>query len=492
MRSASVAKNVAACSLPAPTSSGVAASGTGLMAQGRSLFVIGYVALVSLIAFENQAVVTAMPTVAGELHGLNLYAMAFATTTAMSLVSIAISGAWVDRLGPAIPTMLGVAMFIVAMLVITTAGSMPVVVVGRVIQGLGTGVIIVALTSSVALRIPESVRPRMIAVSSSAWVAPSLFGPVIAGIVVEHTSWRWIFGAAAVLAVPISLAVWFAIRDIRPAHDPVEAETERTMSKRGTLWFAVATAASVLVLHLGAQGVKATPVLSLALMAVSLVVVLLLASRLLAPGALRAVRGVPTITLVRAFTTAAYFGAELFLPLLLINEHGFSPSNAGLFIAVGGISWFLGSFAQSMKWAKPYQYRLIWIGTLCIGAGIALMAFLAFPNTPVWLGIVGWFIAAFGMGTTTASQSLTLMSQTPMRMQGVNNAYLQFADALGSAVSLAVGGVLIAWTAPHPTTAIFLGGLLTMSVFALIATAFGPRARQRSTPPTGALPIPPA
>ncbi|MGO1289522.1 MAG: MFS transporter, partial [Cellulosimicrobium funkei] len=314
-----------------PTEAGTLSPGT----QRTVLF--GMVAFVFLGAFEALAVATAMPTVAVELDGLTLYTLAFAASLASSVVGMVASGRWSDRAGPTTPLWTGIGLFLAGLLVAGLAQDMLVLVAGRVLQGVGTGLYIVALYVLVARVFPTDRRPKVFAAFAAAWVIPSIVGPAIAGLVVEHVGWRWVFLAVPVLAVPALFLMRPGMRAARgsapepaPASAPqsgdrpddAESPLDRT-ARQASLTWAVVAAVGIGALNYAGQlrGVGLAALLVASLAAVALAV-----PRLLPRGTTRAARGLPSVIAIRGLVAAAFTGAEVLLPLLLSHERGLSPS----------------------------------------------------------------------------------------------------------------------------------------------------------------------
>jgi MFS family permease len=118
---------------------------TTLLARPHRALTIGSVALISLIAYVYLAVATSMPTVARELHGLALYPLAFGGALAASVVGIVVAGGWSDTAGPRTALYTGVAGFVTGLTMAALAQDMVLMVLGRIVQGLGGGMISVAL-----------------------------------------------------------------------------------------------------------------------------------------------------------------------------------------------------------------------------------------------------------------------------------------------------------------------------------------------------------
>ena len=87
------------------------------------------------------------------------------------------AGMWSDRRGPVTPLLAALAMFSLGLLVCGTASSMEMLVVGRVLQGLGGGALTVGLYVVVGLVFPAALQPAVFASFAAAWVLPALFGP---------------------------------------------------------------------------------------------------------------------------------------------------------------------------------------------------------------------------------------------------------------------------------------------------------------------------
>src|SRR6476661_2643355 len=127
--------SLAAHRVPVPPEEG------GLWSPERRPLTVGLVLTITLVATEALAVSTAMPIVARELGGLELYGLVFSAFTASSLVGIVVAGQLIDRRGIVVPFVLGLAMFAAGLTIAGAAVSMPMLILGRLIQGLGGGAI---------------------------------------------------------------------------------------------------------------------------------------------------------------------------------------------------------------------------------------------------------------------------------------------------------------------------------------------------------------
>ncbi len=201
---------------------GGAAGADGLWVPARRALTIGLVLTITFIASEALAVVTVMPVVARELGGLDLYGWVFSAFMLGSVVGIVLAGRQADRHGPAVPYLGGLLLFTVGLLVAGLAPSMPVLVSGRVLQGFGAGAVPAVAYVAIGRTMPDALRPKMMAMLSTAWVVPGLAGPAASAAVAHLFGWRWVFlGLVPVVVLTGSLAIPSLIRLARrPAGRP--------------------------------------------------------------------------------------------------------------------------------------------------------------------------------------------------------------------------------------------------------------------------------
>lgn len=432
----------------------------------RSL-TFGIVALVLLVAFEAMAVTTAMPVAVRELNGLSLYAWGFSGFMVASLFATVVAGGIADRRGPLPPFLAGVTLFTGGLILAGLAPTMVLFLLGRAVQGLGGGAVVVALFVIVGRAYPGHLRPRVFAVISSAWVLPSIVGPLVAGTVSEHASWRWVFLGLVPLVLGPLLVMLPRLRHL-PSVEPSKPQAGRN-------WLALFAAVGIGLLQWAGQELQWFSLIALAVGVVAIVVSL---PKLLPPGTLRFRRGLPTVVAMRGLLAGAFFGSQAFVPLMLIEHRGLSTTVAGLTLTVGALGWSSGSFWQGRPSLRTPRSQLIRIGALFVALGTAVVALAVFTTVPVWLAAVGCAIAGLGMGLSLASLSVLLLDISPVEQQGVNTAAAQMSDSLGNVIFIGLGGVLFAFLHERvDAVATFLPIFLVMILVGLGALAASTRVR---------------
>ncbi|GAB7192206.1 MFS transporter [Kineococcus sp. NUM-3379] len=443
-----------------------------LLARPHRALVLGIVGLVALTAFEAVAVATAMPVVARDLGGLHLYALAFAAPLAASIVGVVAGGSSSDARGPRRPLLLGLVLFVAGLLLSGLAPSMEVFTAGRAVQGLGSGMLVVALYVVVARAFPAGLQPRVFAAMAAAWVLPAMVGPAVSGLVAEHLGWRWVFLATPLLAAAAVVPVAGRLPGDTPGRAAGDARTR--------LAFSAALALGAGALHLaGERGGTSGALLA----AASLALVVAGAPRLLPAGTVLARRGLPAVVALRGLVFAAFTGAEVFLPLLLTARRELPVAVAGLVLTAGALGWSAGSWWQGRREVPPdaealraERAGLLRLGLGMQALGIAVAAAALLPAVPVAVALAGWLVAGFGTGLAYPVTSLLVLGMSPEGEQGRNSSALQISDALVATVVLAASGsVLGALGAQDPLS--YAAGFAVAGGAALVGALLAGRAR---------------
>ncbi|MER5601734.1 MFS transporter [Streptomyces sp. NPDC002265] len=421
----------------APTLPAAEGDESTVLSRSYRALSIGMVSVVLLIAFEATAVATAMPVAARDLDGVSLYAFAFSGYFTTSLLGMVLAGQWSDRKGPLGALTSGIAAFAAGLVMSGTAQAMWPFIAGRAVQGLGGGLVIVALYVIVGRAYPARLRPAIMAAFAASWVVPSVVGPLAAGAVTEQLGWRWVFLGIPVLVVfPLALALP-QIR--RRAAGPVGGEAAAFDRRR--IRFALGISVGAGLIQYAAQDLRPSSLLPAV---VGVVLLVPAAHNLLPHGTWRAARGLPSVVLLRGLASGAFVAAESFVPLMLVTQRGLSPTAAGFSLAAGGVTWAMGSWVQSRPRMEPYRERLTTVGMVLVVAAIAVVPSVLIHAVPVWTVAVVWAVGCFGLGPVISSTGVLLLQLSAPEEAGANSAALQISDGLSSALLLAAGGAAFA------------------------------------------------
>jgi len=420
---------------------------------------VGILATMTLIAFEAMAVATAMPVVARDLGGLRAYPLAFSLFMTTSLFGIVLAGSWSDVRGPRGPVLTGLLLFGGGLLACGFARSFPMLLAGRAVSGAGGGLLVVALYVVVARVFPTVVQPRVFAYLSAAWVLPSVVGPPLAGWLATSLTWRAVF-----LIVPplvLVLGVLLLARMPGPGSvDPpgsVDRASQGDAPRTGVRVLAgLVTALGAFALQFGLQahgldrpGRQGAAWLTgwpagWLIAAAGLAAVLVAVPRLLPAGTMRLRRGLPSVIAVRSVYSGAFFAAETFVPLMLVEHRGLSPTLAGVTLTGGALGWAAGSWVQGRPGLRVDHTTLLWAGIAVVAVAVLALVPSPLPALPALYVWPVWVLAGFGMGLGMSSTSVLTLRLSVSGEAGRNSSGLQVSDCLGAVLVLGAAGAAYA------------------------------------------------
>jgi predicted MFS family arabinose efflux permease len=414
-----------------------------LWAPQRRGLTVGLVLTITLVATESLAIAAAMPIVARDLGGADLYGWVFSAFFLGSLMGIAVVGAVIDDRGMVLPFTAGLVLFAAGLLVGGLAPSMPVLIAARFVQGLGGGAVPPIAYVAIGRALPTVLRPRMFATLSTAWVLPGIFGPGVAGFVAEALHWRFVFlGLLPLLAVSGTIA-FRALGAAEREHPPGRRAGATTGRRhRRTLVLAAGVAAGTGLLTAGLP--QPDPLAAALLAGPGLLLTVAAFRALTPPGTLSLRRGYPAAILLRGVTTFAFFAIDPYVTLLLVDVRGWSAALAGLGLTGATVLWSVGAWVQARLSSRRTPDRFVQAGLPIIGVGIALTGLALLPAVPAVVAVPAFSFAAFGMGLAYSQYAIVVLRDAPVDAQGVSSAALSLSDGLGSALGTGVTSALLA------------------------------------------------
>ena len=449
-----------------------AAATTRLTATQR-LLAAGLVLGVTLVAFEITSVITALPTITDELGGDSLYGAALAVYTLANLVSLVMAGELADRKGPALPYMISIAVFVVGLLVAGAAPSMVWIVVGRALQGIGTGAFAPIAYALVTRAFPTDRQPMMYAYLSAGWVLPSLFAPAIAGWITDTVGWHWVFLGL----VPAALAV--GALTVRPMmqYPPIPGERRPT---RVPVAFGAAIGIGAVV-----TGLQFANMLALVMTTVAGGALAIPSLRHLFPrGVLAARAGLAAVVACRVLATATFGGIDGFVPLAADRIHGARPLVQGFVIIGAALAWTVGQWLRA-KQPDTDPARAVRQGFAVMALGVALVVPVLWAAWPLWAIFLGWSVGGFGMGLLFNPTTVAAMTYAEPGREGEVSSQVTLADSVGFSLIGGIGGASVA--VADRTAFSLTGALATNFAIALVVALLGivaaGRVRRADPPP---------
>jgi len=190
---------------------------------------------------------------------------------------------------------------------------------------------------------------------------------------------------------------------------------------------------------------NSTPALAIALLVAGIVVGVPALRRVTPTGTLTGRTGLGAAVLVRGLLTFAFFGTEAFLPLMLREARGLSPTLAGIVLTTGAVTWTAGSWVHERLAPRLVSRTIITTSFLLVALGACgVLAVLLFASLPVEVAYLAWAVSGSGIGFGYAAISVLVLRLAPAGQVGATGAAMQVLDNLGTAFGTGVGGAAIA------------------------------------------------
>ncbi|WP_164162385.1 MFS transporter, partial [Stenotrophomonas maltophilia] len=327
---------------------GIAVPGTrwGDLLSGRnavrSLALAGGVAL---HAVNVYIATTMLPTVVEDIGGLDLYAWNTTLFVVASILGSALSIKLLERAGPRGSYALATLIFAAGAVICALATSMPMMLVGRLVQGVGGGFLFALAYAMIRLAFEEPLWPRAMALVSGMWGVATLIGPAVGGVFAEWGVWRAAFWSVTAVAVLFALLA----SNVLPQREASSSAAARS----SVPWLQILLLTlAVISVSLGSTSSSAVNNFVGIVMAVFLAVVLMrIESRakqtLLPSGALRLRSRLAALYGLMSLLVVMITSGEVFVPLFLQVLHQQSPLAAGYLAALMAAGWTLGSLVGS-------------------------------------------------------------------------------------------------------------------------------------------------
>ncbi len=419
------------------------AAGTQLSRKQILLTFCGLLLAMLLASLDQTIVATALPTIVGELGGLDQLSWVVTAYLLAATVSTPLWGRISDLYGRKALFQAAIVVFLVGSALSGAAQSLGELIGFRALQGLGAGGLMTLAMAIVADIISPRERGRYQGYIQMVFVLASIAGPLLGGLFTDHLSWRWVFyvnlpiGAVALTA--ISSALHLPVKRGRPRIDYL-----------GAALLAAGLTSVLLVTTWGGQQYAWTSpeIIGLAAVAVAMLIAFVAQERRAAEPILplRLFRDpvFDVVTLVLFLTTCALFAAIVFLPLFLQIVTGASATKSGLLLLPLLLAATTTTAVVGRVISRTGRYKVFPV------AGLALMAagllLLSRMDATTSRATASLFMVVFGLGFGMVSQILVLAIQNAVdgRDIGIATASANLFRALGGSVGVALFGAVFA------------------------------------------------
>ena len=396
-------------------------------------------------ALDQTIVGPALPTIATDLAGNDLYVWAITIYLLTSTISVPFWGKLSDLYGRKPMFMAGIVIFLVGSALSGLSQNMGMLILFRGIQGIGAGALFPVALAVIGDLFTPAERGKYQGLFGAVFGVAFVVGPLVGGWLTEQIHWNWIF----YVNIPIGLVALFVISRLLPT-----MKTERATRNFDVLGGAIFTVAiSFLLVGLTNKqfGDWTDPTVGGFILAglVGTVLFILAEARAkepIIPLELFRNRTYTSSMISTFFASFAFFGAIIFLPRWFQFVHDFSPTNSGLAALPLMVGLIFSSIVSGLIVARTGHYKWLLVGAIVVMAvATALMTQLT-ATTDLAIVWFWMFLAGLGVGPTFSVFTIVVQNAVPFSQLGVATSNLTFFRQIGGSVALAIVGTIFGST----------------------------------------------
>lgn len=395
-----------------------------------------------LAALDQTIVATALPTIVGDLGGLEHLSWVITAYLLTSTTSTPIYGKLSDFYGRRTMFQIAIVLFVVGSMLAGLSQSMVQLIAFRGLQGLGAGGLISMAQAIIGDILPPRERGRYQGYIGSVFALASVAGPLLGGVFTDNLTWRWVFYINLPLGGLALLNTWLALRlPYRPTRRPIDYWGSALMVGGVSCLLLVASWG-------GTEYAWSSPmIIGLGLAGVSLLALFVWQERRapepLLPLRLFRVRSFGIGSFIMASMGMAMFGALAFVPLYLQVVKGASATSSGLRLTPLMLSVVISSVLVGRFISVTGRYRIFPIAGTAVLTGALLLLARLDVDTPLWEVSVYMVVLGLGLGMVLQVIVLATQNEVPFRDLGTATSGVSFFRSMGGAFGVAVFGSIL-------------------------------------------------
>lgn len=389
---------------------------------------------VALFAFNTFLSAAALPSAVRELGGVEVISWATTLYLVFAIVGGAAAALLKRRLGSRIALVGMATVFLVGTVLAAIAGSMPLVLLGRAVQGLGEGVVAALCFALIPEFFPSRLVPKVFGMNAMVWALAAFGGPAGAGALTEFVSWR----AAFLVNVPFVLIFVAMVLFVVPP-SPSPAVKRGFPGWRllciglGTMLVAIAAVTSAGEAAMLLVGAAALLVFAVWLDRRSV-------ERLMPPDAFSLNTAVGAGLWLFLLMPVAGAATAVYLVMLLQQLWDYGPTQAAVTAAVMAVAWSASSITVANVRQRSTRRILIRTGPLLLALGL-LLVLLGLEWSSLAILLLGQVATGMGFGICTGYIMLTIMEASSDAERDRTSALLPTTQSAGNALGAALSGL---------------------------------------------------
>ena len=435
------------------------ASDAPMLLTKRRIWII-FAALIAgmlLSSLDQTIVSTAMPTIVGQLGGVEHQVWLTTAYLLATTIVMPVYGKFGDVLGRRNLFLVAIALFTIASVGCAFAGDFTQLIVFRALQGLGGGGLMILSQAIIADIVPASERGKYLGPLGAVFGLSAIGGPLLGGFFVDHLTWQWAFYINIPVGIAAFAVAWFTLKL------PTKKATQK-VDVLGVIFLSAVTTCLIFFTDFGGDGEFGWGAIQTWLFGAGMV----LAAALFVITEARAEDPIIPLSLFKnpTFVNATLIGLTLglgmfsaigFVPTFLQMSSGTSAAASGLLMIPMMVGLIGTSIASGIAITKTGRYKIFPIlGTLITAA--AMVAFTSLSaETPIWLICV--FLFVFGAGLGLIMQVVVLVSQNsvPAGQIGTATSTNNYFREVGASLGVAVFGTIFTTRLTSNLTDVFTG-----------------------------------
>lgn len=395
-----------------------------------------------LAALDQTIVATALPTIVGDLGGLNHLSWVVTAYLLTSTASTPIYGKVSDIVGRKIMFQIAIVVFLIGSMLSGLSQNLGQLIAFRAIQGIGAGGLVAMAMAIIGDIVPPRERGRYQGYTGAVFAVASVAGPLVGGFFVDHLSWRWVF----YVNVPIGIVALVVTSSV------LKLSFRRQSHRIDYLGAALLVATISTLLLIMTWGGTEYAWGSTTILALGVAAACLLASFIIREQ--RAAEPVLPLQLFRnsIFTVAAIgsflvgvvmYGTIIYVPLFLQVVDGASPTKSGLLLTPLILGLMVGSIGSGRAITKIGRYKIFpVIGTAILAIGLGLLSTFDIQTSRLqqsaYMAVVG-----LGIGLTMQVLVLAVQNAVDQRDLGTATSAVTFLRTMGGAFGIAIYGTIL-------------------------------------------------